>query len=160
MRFRKILVPLDGSALAEAAMWKAVDLGGEVDVVYSLLRAAEAHTFPGADPIEGQVSAVREAEEYLEGVAKRLKERGVQHVETHVWYGTPSGAITEAANAQKADMIVMSSHGRSGLGRLILGSVTESVLRSTTTPTLVVRAEGAPVEAPKSARPMKEASRV
>lgn len=160
MRFMKILVPLDGSALAETALWKAVDLGGEVEATYSLLRAAEAHTFPGADPIEAQVSTVREAEEYLEGVAKRLKERGVQNVETHVWYGAPSGAITEAAAAQKADVIVMSSHGRSGLGRLILGSVTESVLRSTTTPVLVVRAEGAPVEAPKPARPMKEASRV
>src|SRR3972149_6327099 len=68
---KKILVPLDGSSLAEAALWKAVDLGGADGAAYSLLRAAEAHTLPGADPVEAQVSAVREAEEYLEGVGGR-----------------------------------------------------------------------------------------
>jgi len=157
---KKILVPLDGSSLAEAALWKAVDLGGADGAAYSLLRAAEAHTLPGADPVEAQVSAVREAEEYLEGVARRLRERGVRAVETHVWYGAPAGAIAEAAKVQKVDMIVMSTHGRSGLGRLILGSVAESVLRGTTTPILVVRAAGAPVDAPEAARPAKEAARV
>ena len=160
MTFKKILVPLDGSRLAEAALWQAVDLGGADGAAYSLLRAAEAHTLPGADPVEAQVSAVREAEEYLEGVARRLRERGVSAVETHVWYGAPAGAIAEAAKVQKVDLIVMSTHGRSGLGRLILGSVAESVLRGTTTPILVVRAEGAPVEAPLAARPAKEAARV
>ena len=160
MTFKKILVPLDGSRLAEAALWQAVDLGGAEGTTYSLLRAAEAHTLPGADPVEAQVSAVREAEEYLEAVARRLRDRGVKAVETHVWYGAPAGAIVEAAKAQKASMIVMSTHGRSGLGRLILGSVAESVLRGTTTPILVVRAEGAPLEAPQGARPAKEATRV
>ena len=160
MKVTKILVPLDGSALAEAALWRAVDIGGAEGVAYSLLRAAEAHTMPGADPVEAQVSTVREAEEYLESVAKRLRERGVRAVETHVWYGAPAGAIAEAAKVQKVDMIVMSTHGRSGLGRLILGSVAETVLRGTTTPILVVRAEGAPIETPQAARPAKEAARV
>ena len=160
MKVTKILVPLDGSALAEAALWRAVDIGGAEGVAYSLLRAAEAHTLPGADPVEAQVSTVREAEEYLESVAKRLRERGVRAVETHVWYGAPAGAIAEAAKVQNVDMIVMSTHGRSGLGRLILGSVAETVLRGTTTPILVVRAEGAPIETPQAARPAKEAARV
>src|SRR3972149_576996 len=68
---KKILVPLDGSSLAEAALWKAVDLGGADGAAYSLLRAAEAHTLPGADPVEAQVSAVRGAEEYLERAGGR-----------------------------------------------------------------------------------------
>src|SRR3989304_6657666 len=97
MTFKKILVPLDGSRLAEAALGQAVDLGGAAGVAYSLLRAAEAHTLPGADPVEAQVSAVREAEEYLEGVARRLRERGVRAVETHVWYGAPAGGPAEGA---------------------------------------------------------------
>ena len=70
MKLAKILVPLDGSTLAEAALWKAVDLAG-TDATVSLLRAAEAHTIPGADPVDAQVAAVREAEEYLEGVVRR-----------------------------------------------------------------------------------------
>ena len=139
MTFKKILVPLDGSRLAEAALWQAVDLGGAAGVAYSLLRAAEAHTLPGADPVEAQVSAVREAEEYLEGVARRLRERGVSAVETHVWYGAPAGAIAEAAKVQKVDLIVMSTHGRSGLARAVMGSVAEGVLRHAPCPVFVIR---------------------
>jgi nucleotide-binding universal stress UspA family protein len=158
MKANKILVPLDGSTLAEAALWKAAELvnGGTL----SLLRAAEAHSLPGADPVDAQVNAVREAEDYLAAVVRRLQDRGVKNAETHVWYGSPAAAIVEAADAQKADMIVMSTHGRSGLGRLILGSVAESVLRGTRVPILIVRADGAPVESRKGARPAKEAARV
>ena len=56
--------------------------------------------------------------------------------------------VVEAARAGKVDLIVMTTHGRSGLGRLILGSVAEAVLRGTTTPILLVRAGGAPVQTP------------
>ncbi len=154
MKTDRILVPLDGSALAEAAMWKAVELvnGGTL----SLLRAAEAHTLPGADPVDAQVNAVREAEEYLAAAVRRLEDRGIKKVETHVWYGPSAAAIVEAAEVQKADLIVMSTHGRSGLGRLILGSVAESVLRGTRTPILVVRADSAPVEPLRGAKPTRE----
>ena len=154
MKVEKILVPLDGSTLAEAAMWKAAEManGGTV----SLLRAAEAHTLPGADPVDAQVTAVREAEEYLASALKRLEQQGVKNLETHVWYGPPAAAIVEAAAVQKVDLIVMSTHGRSGLGRLILGSVAESVLRGTRAPILVVRADSAPVEPQQGARPARE----
>lgn len=151
MKFDKILVPLDGSVLAEAALWKATELvnGGTL----TLLRAVEAHTLPGVDPVEAQVAAVRDAEDYLGRVTRRLKDRGVGTVESHVWYGPPAAAIVEAAEVMQADLIVMSTHGRSGLGRLILGSVAESVLRGTRTPILVVRADSAPVEAQTGAKP-------
>ena len=133
MKLDKVLVPLDGSTLAEVAMWKAAEManGGTV----SLLRATEAHTLPGADPVDAQVTAVREAEEYLASAAKRLQARGVKNVETHVWYGPPAAAIVEAAQAQ-------------------------TVLRGTRAPILVVRADSAPVEPQEGARPAKEAARV
>ena len=159
MKVKKILVPLDGSALAEAAVWKAIGLG-TADTMLVLLRAAEAYRLPGADPIQAQITAVREAEEYLASVAARAREAGIGQVETHVWYGPPGAAIVEAAEAQQADLIVMSSHGRSGLGRLILGSVTESVLRGTRTPILVLRPDGAPVEAPSAGKQALESSHV
>jgi len=158
MKFDKILVPLDGSVLAEAALWRAVEIanGGTL----SLLRAAEAHTLPGADPVDAQVDVVREAEEYLASVARRLADRGLKKVETHVWYGPAAAAIVEAAETQKADLIVMSTHGRSGLGRLILGSVAESVLRGTRKRILIVRADSAPVEPQWGAAPAREATNV
>jgi nucleotide-binding universal stress UspA family protein len=77
-----------------------------------------------------------------------------------VWYGPAAAAIVEAAATLKADLIVMSTHGRSGLGRLILGSVTESVLRGTTVPILIVRPESAPVNVPVGAGPAKETTHV
>ena len=163
MKTSRMLIPLDGSALAEAAIDAALDLRGGAPSTLILLRAAEAHTLPGADPTDEQVAVVREAETYLAAVADRLAKRGVENVDTGVWYGPAAAAIIEAAKLKKADLIVMSTHGRSGLGRLIVGSVAESVLRGTTTPLCIVRAPGAPIEAPKGmAKPheKKEASRV
>jgi nucleotide-binding universal stress UspA family protein len=98
-----------------------------------------------------QVEVVREAEEYLARVAARLERDGTRSVQTSVWYGPPVSAIVEAAQLRGADLIVMSTHGRSGLGRLVLGSVAEAVLRSTTTPILLVRASEAPREAIRGA---------
>jgi nucleotide-binding universal stress UspA family protein len=152
MSFNKILVPLDGSALAESALGRAASLAAKNGTLV-LMRAAEAHTLPGADPTEAQVEVVRDAEEYLASVAARLATNGSPRVETSVWYGPAASAIVDAARLRKADLIVMSTHGRSGLGRLIMGSVAESVLRGTTAPILLLRAETAPVAAPEEAAP-------
>jgi len=148
MKIDKVLVPLDGSKLAEQALTKALDVAEGTKPTFVLLRAAEATTWPGGDPADEQVRVVREAEEYLEGIKAALGRRGIRKVEASVWYGPPASAIVEAAQVSKADLIVMTTHGRSGLGRLILGSVAEAVLRGTTTPILLLRADGAPVETP------------
>ena len=148
MKINKLLVPLDGSQLAEQALTKALDVseGGEPTLL--LLRAAEASTWPGVDPTDEQIRVVHEAEEYLNAVQARLASKGIRKVETSVWYGPPASAIVEAARVGNADLIVMTTHGRSGLGRLILGSVAEAVLRGTSTPIMLLRAVGAPVEPP------------
>jgi nucleotide-binding universal stress UspA family protein len=148
MKLEKILVPLDGSALAEAALPKAVDMAESSGAKVLLIRAAEAHTLPGVDPTEAQIKVVQEAEDYLAQVGDRLAALGLKNVETSVWYGPAAYAIVEAARLNKVDLIAMTTHGRSGLGRLILGSVAESVLRGTTTPILLIRAAEAPVKAP------------
>jgi len=151
MKTERILVPLDGSMLAEAAIDAALDLGRDTRPKLMLVRATEAHALPGADPTDEQVAVVHEAEQYLAAVAERLAKRGVKDVDTSVWYGPAAASIIEATKLKKADLIVMSTHGRSGLGRLILGSVTESVLHGTTAPICIVRAPGAPIEAPAGA---------
>ena len=147
MNVKTILVPLDGSLLAEMALTPAVEMAREKGAKLVLLRAAEAHTTV-ADPTEAQVTVVREAEDYLAGVRARVLEGGAPVVETSVWYGPPAEAIAEAAKYREADLIVMSTHGRSGLGRLVLGSVAENVLRATPTPILLIRPGNAPVDAP------------
>lgn len=149
MKFGKILIPLDGSRFAEAALPKAVELvSNNPDATLILLRAAKVTTFPGADPIDAQVSVVHEAEDYLETVAARLREDGIPEVRTSVWYGAAAPSILEAARIANPDLIMMSTHGRTGIGRLIVGSVAESVLRGTRTPIFLVRVEGPPVETP------------
>src|SRR5207344_1103533 len=109
MAFKKILVPLDGSLLAEHALAKVAELAAGGGVVM-LIRAAEAHALPGVDPTEMQVEVVREAEEYLARVAARLEREGIKDVRTSVWYGSPVSAIVEAARLRGADVIVMSTH--------------------------------------------------
>ena len=151
MKLDTILVPLDGSTLAESALPPATDLATTAGARMILLRAAVAHTYPGRDAVEAQVSVVRESETYLAAVAARVRSLGVKDVTCSSWYGEPATAIVEAAAFNHADLIVMTTHGRTGFGRLVMGSVAESVLRGTTTPILVLRETSAPVEAPAGA---------
>ena len=148
MKVKTILVPLDGSALAEAAVTPAVELARERGATLLLLRAAEGRTALLADPTEAQVHAVREAEASLAAVRERLLAARLTDVDVSVWYGSPAEAIVEAAKYRAADLIVMSSHGRTGLGRLMLGSVAETVLRSTAVPVLLIRPGSAPLDTP------------
>jgi nucleotide-binding universal stress UspA family protein len=158
---KKILVPLDGSRLAEAALPEAIELG-RAGATLMLLRAAEATQLLWTDPADAQAAVVRGAEDYLDAVAERARKAGVAHVETSVWYGGPAEAIVDAAQFCSVDLIVMTTHGRSGLGRLVLGSVAETVVRGTTTPILLLRDHEAPVmpTAVGAARPAREASHV
>jgi nucleotide-binding universal stress UspA family protein len=148
MKVKTILVPLDGSIVAEAALTPAVDLAREAGARLVLLRAAQAHTLPMADPIQAQVDVMREAQEYLAAARARVTAAGVRDVEISAWYGPAVEAIVEAARYRHADLIVMSSHGRSGVSRLVLGSVAESVLRATAVPILLIRPDGAPLDTP------------
>ncbi len=145
MTFDKILIPLDGSRFAETALPKAMELlSNNPDATLILLRAVEARTFPGVDPIDAQVSVMHEAEDYLDTVAARLRKDGVSKVRTSVWYGAAAPAILEAARTANPNLIMMSSHGRSGISRLIAGSVAESVMRGTRTPIFLIRVEDTP----------------
>ena len=137
MKPEVVVVPLDGSTLAEEALAPAIQFGREGAVIV-LLRAVEAHATPFTDLSEAQVAIVHEAEIYLDSVVDRLRRVGVTNVDTSIWYGTPVEGIADTARVRHADLIVMSTHGRTGLGRLVLGSVAEGVLRATTTPILLL----------------------
>jgi nucleotide-binding universal stress UspA family protein len=159
MMTNKIMVPLDGSMLAESALVDAFGLATPDKSVVILMRAAEAHALPGSDPTLAQIDAVAEAEKYLADLAAKLMQRGIRNVETHVWYGPPAASIIEAAGVYKPDLIVMSTHGRSGVGRLIFGSVAESVLRGTKIPIFLRRPSEAPVDLPAVSTQPKEVLR-
>ena len=138
MKPKTVLVPLDGSSLAEEALAPAIGFARD-GAALVILRAAEARAIPFTDADEAQIAVVQEAELYLASVADRLRRVGVMNVETSVSYGAPVEGIADAAQLRNVDLIVMSTHGRSGLGRLVLGSVAEGVVRTTPTPILLLR---------------------
>ena len=80
MKTKKIMVPLDGSEVAESALADAFDLAGRDWGVVVLMRAAEAHVLPGRDPILAQIDAVAEAEKYMADLTAKLERRGIRNV--------------------------------------------------------------------------------
>jgi len=137
-KFERILVPLDGSECAEIVLPKVEKLATDLKANVALLRVAYAHTFPGADPTEAEVKVVREAEEYLRKIEERLKAKGFK-VDSHVRYGNDADEILDHAAQKDIDFIAMTTHGRSGVKRFLLGSVAEKILRHSPKPIFLVR---------------------
>lgn len=136
----KVLVPLDGSRLAERAVDRLDTLAPTRDLGVLLLRVVHrTHPFRGDDVAAYRTLAERQAEarEYLERVAQRLERRGIP-VQVLVRPGNPAPEILKAAARSQSRMIAMSTHGRSGIARVILGSVAQAVVRNSTIPVLLV----------------------
>jgi nucleotide-binding universal stress UspA family protein len=140
---RSILVPLDGSALAEQALTIAATLA---ERTHADLHLVHVHSPPVVDEfahygVAGQ--AAREtAEHYVLETADRLRAAYGGSVSATVVDGRAATSIATHATATGTDLIVMSSHGRTGASRFWLGSVADAVIRSSTIPVLVVRGRG------------------
>lgn len=144
---RTILVPMDGSELSEGALEHAVELGQLAGSAYHLTRVV---VFPGDIgapymPTTTQINqdivtdAKREASKYLEEHAERLRWRGLS-VTTSVAVDTDAGnGILAEAQAVGCDLIAMSTHARSGIQRLVLGSAADKVLRRSHVPLMLYR---------------------
>jgi nucleotide-binding universal stress UspA family protein len=143
-RVPRLLVPLDGSQLGEAALGPAQELATRLGAEIVLLQVIP---FP-AYPLYGDGSAyimafdtdaeVAEAKRYLGEVARRLQ-CTCKQVSVRALVGHPSVAIAQVAADEKADLIVAATHGRSGLARLVLGSVAIGTLRRANVPLVLVR---------------------
>lgn len=140
--FERVLVPTDGSDGADNALDLAIDValtnGSALHAVYvvdldglAVDEDSETWLIHQALDAEGEstTSAVRE----------RAERAGVGRVETAVLAGRPHRAILEYVSEHDIDLVVMGTHGRRGLDRLLLGSVTERVIRTASVPVLVVR---------------------
>jgi nucleotide-binding universal stress UspA family protein len=141
---RPIVVPLDGSKLAEAALPVALDLAGLPRAEVTFLQVIPAPDRVIGDDesiaIDQQWASERcRAREYLDSIRSR-PEWQVCDVEAAVEMGKPAETILEFADARKAAYIVMSTHGRSGVQRWVFGSVADKVLRAARTTVVLVRA--------------------
>ena len=143
-RYRCVLVPLDGSRLAEGIIPFILDLAGPLDMKIVLLRVVPPAVpdKPLTDPqvVMGDMAAqVTEARAYVASVAADLWSRGLQ-VQVRVRSGFRVTEIVTAAKEVGADFIAMSTHDRSAFGRLLVGSIAEAVLREAHVPVLLKRA--------------------
>lgn len=144
---RLLLLPLDGSELGEDALPAAIALGKALDVPVRLLRTVSLTWIASSGGPYGMesyatpeiIAALEEdARSYLEKAAERIRSAGVA-VDTAFALREPASEITDLAAAAPGTLVVMHSHGRSGLQRSLLGSVTDAVVRSSTAPVLVIR---------------------
>lgn len=153
---QRILIPLDGSPLAEAAIEPAIALGMLFDAEYTLLQsinppmlgyAITAH----APQVDQQALDVwrEEANRYLGLVAERLRQRHLR-VKTDLVSGHPPAAILEYAGQHAFELIALATHGRGGVARLLLGSTTDGIVHESCVPVLVCRSQAALVVQPDS----------
>jgi len=137
-----ILFPTDGSEGADAALTHAMELADTYDATVHVLSVVDS-SYLGSSAAEATTfEALREAgERAVEETADRVTDRGIETA-TAVEEGRPYATILDYADAEEIDVIVMGTHGRRGLDRFLLGSVTEKVVRAADVPVVTVRLDG------------------
>ncbi len=147
---RRIVVPLDGSETSEAALEEAISQAKAFKLPIHLVRIVDTHVLEQAS---GSAAAFNytvlgdlfeqesnDARAYIDGIEKRLESDGIT-VTQDVRVGPIARSILDSL--QDGDMVVMGSHGRSGIKRWVLGSIAEEVLRHSRGPVLMVKAPAA-----------------
>jgi len=146
--YAHLLVPTDGSKLSDKAVAHAIALAQALQAKISFFYASPDYPLPAyADGVvyepvskrEYNQLARKEADKILERVTTKADAAGVSCAQVHTIAASPWEAILKAAKSSKCDLIVMASHGRSGLSAMLLGSETQKVLTHSKVPVLVVR---------------------
>jgi nucleotide-binding universal stress UspA family protein len=135
--YKRVMVPLDGSELAQVALAHGLELCRAFGATLVLLHVRD-----------GRKGSPEASRRYLDFVRKRHAHTGVP-IELAVREGPVAEAIVRAADEEQIDVIAMATHGRSGVQRVVYGSVAEAVLRSAAKPVLLVRVAGAEAEQPE-----------
>jgi nucleotide-binding universal stress UspA family protein len=145
---RRILVPLDGSALSKQALLPATALASLMGATLLLLRAVAPARLPSYEPAAFDLggeelsaeSRVRAEPQYeLDEIAERLRDQQLI-VQTHVAVGRhPVATILDEIVNRKIDLVALSTHGRGGLSRAVLGSVADKLVRGASVPVLLTR---------------------
>ena len=147
VRFRTIIVPLDGSHLAERVLPHVVGLATQLQAEVVLMRTYSLPTagyFMAAGMAQPDMAALgekmkQEVGGYLAVKAAELKAQGIAKISSHVAEGHGAEEIIDLARGRADSLIALASHGRSGIGRWVLGSVAERVVSYAGTPVLVIR---------------------
>ncbi|MFH1002583.1 MAG: universal stress protein [Chloroflexota bacterium] len=147
--YQHILVPLDGSALAECVLPHMAAIAGGCGVPQvTLLRVVQLklvrgneYSFSEADLKRIEAAGIAAAREYLGQLVSRLDHKDVK-TEVVAYMGDVADSITDYAKKHNVDLVIIATHGRSGISRWVWGSVADRLLRSCHVPVLMVRAPG------------------
>ena len=154
--YRRVLVPLDGSPLAESILRFIEEIAGPLDMEVVLLRVVplSPEEVMGIAPSVGMDTMVaREltAQRYLKSLVDELWATKGLRARAEVVLGEPAPEIVATARKVDADLIAMTTHGRSGFGRLMFGSVAEAVVRAAPVPVFLMRMVETAVESQAAA---------
>jgi len=138
-----ILVPTDGSDATRAPVEHAIDLATTYDAALHALNVVDTNLGFEASAAGTFESLEETGKSAVENVVREAESAGVDPIEGNVVHGTPHEAILEYVDDNDIDLVVMGTHGRTGLDRYLLGSVTEKVVRLADVPVLTV---GLPAE--------------
>ena len=146
----ELLVPLDGSGMAEAVLAPAGGIARVFDAPVTLLQVVPpvvlatdpALPFPQGYDEELTAAARDDAQDYLDGLAERLREEGVRATAVAALGGNPAETVLDASKAPAVRLVALATHGRGGVKRLVLGSVADKLVRGAERPVLVVRPTG------------------
>lgn len=144
--YRSILYPTDGSDQSRHALEHAADLAETYGATLHVISVVDTRVGTDASVVDIYTSLEESAEHWVAEGVERATAAGVSDVESSVVRGAPHEGILEYAAGNGIDLIVMGTHGRTGLDRYLLGSVTEKVVRMADVPVLTVRVpeEGVP----------------
>jgi len=138
---RTILLATDLTAASREATERAIDLATRLDARLLIVNVLEKGRLSGGGSHDRVDQARREREAHLVKVVRDARAAGVT-AEFLVWEGDPGGSIAAAAEAEAADLVVVGTRGRSSAERMLLGSVSDHVVRHAGCPVLVVRPSG------------------
>ena len=147
---KTVIVPLDGSEMAEQVLPHVVSLARDMALKVLLLRVIPTMAYAYAygpmgysSPGDPDILSILEedATSYLKQVRERLNQQGVASVEERLLRGQPAGSVVDTALETPGHLVAMTTHGRSGIGRWVLGSVADRVVRHSEGPVLVICAK-------------------
>ncbi|AXG06394.1 universal stress protein [Haloplanus rubicundus] len=137
--YEQILLPTDGSEGTRGAVEHAINLATTYDATLHTIYVVDTNVGIDAS-VPGTLDTLEEAgENAIDGVLQQAEAAGVKTIEGVVAQGTPHQAILDHIDEHDIDLVVMGTHGRTGLDRYLLGSITEKVVRLSDAPVLTVR---------------------
>jgi len=144
--YRRILVPLDGSKLAESVLPHAQAIAKLAEASVELVHVTEPVELPTRGGIalsiddlkQIELHSRRDAQDYLRSVVNRLRRAGIR-THSKLLTGKAADSLVDYLHERNFDMVILATHGRSGISRWIWGSVAERILRSSVIPILIIR---------------------